>query len=208
MVLGGLSMDDWHTRNKSKGLCPDCGAVKENPNSYRCNKCKEYHHKYYVESREFFISMGICPKCHNEPIYGNYKSCASCREKRRETRGVQIKTPSEKRRTKEKYESRKSNGICVVCGKRKSEKDRTMCHICAKKDSARKNKSGIYEYRRDNGLCLWCERPAVEEKFYCKECLEKKRELAEHARECRDMGKHSWKKENRLIFETDWSDEE
>lgn len=193
-------MEDWHTRNKRKGLCPDCGFVKENPNSYRCNKCQEYHHNYYVESREFFLSQGICPKCHKEPIYGNHKSCASCREKRRETRGVHIKTQSEKRRAKEKYESRKSNGICVVCGKRKSEKERTMCHICLKKDSARRTKSGISEYRRENGLCLWCGNAVIKDKFYCKECMVRKIEIAEYARGFRNMEKHSWKIDNRLVF--------
>ena len=171
-------------------------------------KCKEYHHRYYVESKEFYLSQGICPICHHEPIYGKYKTCATCREKRRQTRTDRHRTQSQKKRAKERYESRKSNGICVVCGKRKSEKDRTMCHICAKKDSTRRNKSGIYEYRKENGLCLWCESPVVEGKFYCKECLEKKRELAEHARGCRNMENHSWKRDNSLIFKTDWSDEE
>lgn len=193
-------MKDWHTRNKIKGLCPDCGAVKENPSSYRCNRCQEYHHNYYVESRKFFISMGIFPKCHKEPIYGNYKSCASCREKRKKTRGVQIKTQSEKSRAKEKYERRKSNGICVKCGKRKSEKDRTMCHICSKKDNVRKIKFGISEYRKENGLCIWCNNPVENGRMFCSHCMEKKREILVYARSCRHMENHVWKKENRLIF--------
>ena len=61
-------MENWHTKNKEKGLCPDCGAVKENPESYCCDKCKAYHHNYYVESKEFFIFMDLMQRLLEESM--------------------------------------------------------------------------------------------------------------------------------------------
>ena len=202
MVFGfwRIDMENWHTRNKEKGLCPDCGAVKENPESYCCDKCKAYHHNYYVESKEFFISHGICPKCGKERLYGSYKSCDTCREKRRETRKSRPKTQEEKDRAKMIYYDRKSKGLCTQCGKQ-AYAGRTLCARHLVNDRARVKYSNVLICRKLNNQCLWCEKPVADGRLYCYECLERKAKLAEYARSCRNMDNHVWKNDNKLIFQ-------
>lgn len=125
-----------HERLKAKGLCTRCGAVARPGKAY-CQECADY----FKDTRFFYQSLGYCPICHENKIYGMEKECPECRAKKSiASYKSQIKARSEGKYyasqdcknewNRERYKRLKSEGICVRCGKRPAEPNKSRCSIC------------------------------------------------------------------------------
>lgn len=71
---------------------------------------------------------------------------------------------------KETYYRRKMEGICVLCGKEKAQKDKVCCHFCNEKtkESRRKHR----EFSNNHGLCPDCGKNKLfGQERRCPECL-------------------------------------
>lgn len=131
----------YHER-KSKGICVECGKNKA-IGKVLCEKCSEKRSQYVRGMAAFYRSLGICPNCHKERIYGDEYFCFECREKKRKQYEKDYarmkKNPSPKRKEKQKvyrknhYEKCKQNGICPRCG-RKTAYGYVRCPICREKN--------------------------------------------------------------------------
>ena len=183
MALTRQEISARHYRNrKDNGLCPRCGKELDREGHY-CTECLAKVNEYERQTKKFMKSIGICPECKKEKLFGQEKQCISCREKRRKR-----KPPTDEQRQKynksfrEKqnllYRQRIEQGFCGECGKRKIEQGRSRCRICLQKNAEisrkkRMEKINIREYRKANGLCYYCGETADSEKQMCKSCYER-----------------------------------
>lgn len=93
------------------------------------------------ETRNFYISIGICPECRKNRLFGDERSCIECKAKK----AVYNKTYHSKHAERDKnkcsdynkkvYRDRIGKGICTRCGKRKAEPMRKKCRLCLDKDA-------------------------------------------------------------------------
>ena len=132
-----------HERLKAKGLCTRCGAAARPGKAY-CQECADY----FKDTRFFYQSLGYCPICHENKIYGTEKECHECREKKSiASYKSQIKARSEGKYyaskdcknewNRKRYSRLKNEGICVRCGKRPAENGKTRCRLCLDKEADR-----------------------------------------------------------------------
>lgn len=100
------------------------------------------HTKYVRESRRFFTSIGMCPRCGKNELFGDEKRCPECRAKsnkydyeryHKSSRRLEQKKLSANRL----YHERKEQGICVKCGTRKADTNHVTCTWCRKKENAK-----------------------------------------------------------------------
>lgn len=130
--------EKFYKNRKLNGLCPRCGK-KLDRNGHYCRECLEKVNKYNRDTRKFLISIGICPICRKEKLFGDEKSCIICRGSRGKYNITeeQRKKYNEKFRIKQKivYQNRSDNGICTRCGKRKAAAGRKKCNICLEKNA-------------------------------------------------------------------------
>ena len=76
---------------------------------------------------------------------------------------------------KEQYKYRKENGICVRCGKRKSENGKTRCLEC--KEKANKSNMDTYYFFKKIGMCVICCKEKADQGYVtCLSCRMEKRE--------------------------------
>lgn len=90
----------------------------------------------------------------------------------------------QRRYNKERYDTYKQHGICVLCGCEDAAKGRSMCLLCLMKRSEvsqkynheKRDKEAFNQYmreyrrkRKESGLCLQCGRPTVNGRSYCTE---------------------------------------
>lgn len=79
-----------------------------------------------------------------------------------------------------RYEKRKSNGICIDCGSEYAEPGKTRCKNCSERHNASRN--NLEKLRIEKGICRKCGKaPAVDGKKICEKCAEKLKEY--HAKE-------------------------
>lgn len=104
----------------------------------------ENKHTVYVrESRRFFTSIGICPRCGKNKLFGDEKSCPECRAKESQYESKRWVEQHDKRLSDRKksfnrlYHERKQQGICVKCGKRNADEKHVTCEWCRKKENAK-----------------------------------------------------------------------
>ena len=64
-------------KRKMNKLCRDCGKPLDR-NGIRCTQCNDKHNQYNTETRKFYRSMGVCPRCRKESLYGDEKVCIEC----------------------------------------------------------------------------------------------------------------------------------
>lgn len=184
MALTRREISARHYRNrKDNGLCPRCGKVLDREGHY-CKECLEKTNEYERETRAFARSMGFCPECKKEKLYGEEKICIICQAKqfgRRKPLTEEQRIKYNKRFRKQQnslYHQRIEQGLCGECGKRKAEEGKSRCRICLNKNAEVKRrkyeaKENVKQYRKDNGLCYFCGKIVDTEYQVCQACHER-----------------------------------
>lgn len=148
----------------AKGRCGQCGKLNDRKNRKTCSACAKKDIEYQTQAKRFALSIGICPKCKKNKLFGDERSCpeckavdASCKSKAREEHREEF---NEYMRNYHKiqYQKRKEQGVCTRCGKRNAVNG-TRCEYC--KGKAKQNNTGAFngEKRVSAGLCYWCGKP-------------------------------------------------
>lgn len=154
------------------------------------------------ERREWYLSHGICPHCGRNDLQKGYKLCLECRMKDNERH--KSKTISDETRKKQKAaqkalaDKRKVEGICVRCGKRKTDGKHINCAICRAAKAAKQReynrKQGMIPIElRGEGYCTRCYKP-IESGKLCAECYEYLVKQAAYMRSKQDNSNHAWRK--------------
>lgn len=153
------------------------------------------------ERREWYLSHGICPHCGRNDLQKGYKLCLECRMKDNERH--KGKTISEETRAKQKAaqkalaDKRKAKGICVRCGKRKTDGKHINCAICRAAKAAKQREYNQLNGRipiqlRGEGYCSRCYKPTDDK--LCPACYEYLVQQAEYMRSKQDNSEHKWRK--------------
>lgn len=116
---------------KASGLCTRCGGKLDDPKKSTCFNCREY----LKDRRAKFLLLGICPVCGKERICGEEKMCISCADKHREKDRIKRENNEQLKESKRIYgrelvKSRKEQGLCPRCGKRKMTQGFQTCALC------------------------------------------------------------------------------
>lgn len=138
--------------------------------------------------RKFFVSLGLCPRCGKNRLFGDEKNCRECsikqqgyneRYKAEHSEEVRKRTNDYHRSV---YQQRKEAGVCVRCGKRKPVFNDLRCGICREKMQLRrqerrvKNGTLTRKERLEQGLCYFCGAETVPGMKVCEKhrqtCLE------------------------------------
>lgn len=158
---------------------------------------------------EFYKSQGICVQCKQEKAAPNRVRCEVClvqnlstQENRRKKGAYKYSNTGYSKKLREK---RKSEGLCIWCGKPLCSKSKCYCIDCRIKNQKNNNarKNGIERSERESyGLCYICGETAMEGKNTCKDCYERCRnnlQLANNSKSTKDR-RDAIRKQNRLIF--------
>lgn len=194
-----------YERRKEQGLCVGCGKVPPRNGKIMCAECAEKQRVYREDTRKFFKSIGICPRCGKNKLFGDEKTCPECL-----AYAYAVNNKSKANRnfnSKEWYKKDiamlKSQGLCRSCRKEKIAIGHTYCPSClikhrerAAKYKNKKDKSGLDRSERPNyGLCYFCGNPIDRDGRTCKKCAEiVKKNLPKTG------GNSLWKEQNKLIF--------
>lgn len=191
---------------KEENICPSCGKPKDR-DRYYCSKCREKNNERKRKDKEFCRENHICTTCQKERVYGDEKTCLSCREKASLTRKAYTEEQKMKYKKISMESARKTrerlleNGKCPVCKKRKLEEGKKKCRLCLDKDAERQrlkriNQQNIREYRKKNKLCYFCG-GIIEDKSknVCNACSDNMVKSSAKA----SKNKY-WKQQNNLIF--------
>lgn len=154
------------------------------------------------ERREWYLSHGICPHCGQNDLQKGYKLCLECRMKDSERH--KGKTISDETRKKQKAaqkalaDRRKGEGVCVRCGKRKTDGKHTNCAICRAAKAAKQREYNQRNGRipiqlRGEGYCSRCFK-SIENGKLCAECYARLVKQAAYMRSKQDNSGHKWRK--------------
>ena len=90
----------------------------------RCPKCEEKHCLRTRQDREALASLGICPRCGKNKLYGSEKECLECGAKgyaavlkSKEKLGAEHYNNIHKQWARSAYHTRVAEGMCTRCGK-------------------------------------------------------------------------------------------
>lgn len=192
----------------SQGLCVKCGKENSDKRYKNCPICREKQRNKtnYHDERIFYQSLGVCPVCHKNKLFGDEKQCVECKAKHYNYSMSAYEKDKEnynKRRVENDRKlsaERKQKGLCIRCARKKPSGDNhSYCPLCRAK--AREKKNASYEKRTTreqwiaNGLCCRCGEPTVKghklcEKHYTQIC-ERNKEMAKD---------HVWKKISDMTF--------
>lgn len=154
------------------------------------------------ERREWYLSHGICPHCGRNDLQPGHKLCLECRMKDNERhKGKPITEETRQYRIEYKRrirDERKASGICIRCGKRKTDGKHTHCAVCRAKKAAEQReynrRQGMIPIElRGEGYCSRCFKP-IESGKLCAECYEHLVKQAEYMRSRQDNSGHPWRK--------------
>jgi len=154
---------------------------------------RTYHRKYMKERRDWFKSYHFCTECGKQDAYtiGGRRLCFDCNEKFKSRKPTEEVYQRKREKSKERYEKRKSEGLCTNCGK-PARKGFTKCLRCSIKDRERRRDKTIIprSERREYGLCARCEKKLNGQKNtdgrdsrLCKACYEKQAAVNKKYRE-------------------------
>ena len=106
-----------------------------------------------MTDRRFYQSIGICPVCHKEPLFGEEKECQKCQTIRyaRVIKWRKEHPGYDKNKRKERYHKRLDNHECTYCGQKLDDNyEFKMCPKCliksrlsVKRSRERRGVSGI-----------------------------------------------------------------
>lgn len=122
----------------------DCGGTLDRK-GVRCISCNSKRNQEAKETRNFYLSKGMCPDCRIRKVEPNKRRCAECAMKARNAERRHVQKDMEKFQNynreyqKDYYQKRKTNGICVRCGEKIND-GFTTCEKCREK--RRKSKRG------------------------------------------------------------------
>ena len=140
-----MSCNRTYQKRRSEGLCVDCGGEieEERKGKARCKKCADKNNEGQRLDRAAYIKNGICPLCKTRRLVGDEHRCYECRvkdskrvkryqdkEKAIDPIGYTRKRTESCKRTRQKYASQ---GLCVNCGRVKSEEYR-LCEKCRQRN--------------------------------------------------------------------------
>ena len=120
------------------------------------------------EERAFYVSIGLCPRCGRNKLFGDEKNCPECSAKAQEyNERYRAEHPEQFRRYinayhKSMYQQRKEAGMCVRCGKRKPLYNDLRCGICKEKMTLRRQERRVRDgrltrkERLEQGFCYFC----------------------------------------------------
>ena len=196
----------FYQRRIERGVCPACGGEKPEGRFY-CDRCREKNNARHRENKKFCLSIGICPVCQKNKLFGSEKQCIDCREKAYKRRKELTPEQKEKhyakvreyahKRTAERIEK----GICTKCGKRKATEGKRRCAICREKDNqyARlRYQPGEKERREKNNLCYHCGAELDTNTRSCSKCTAKFALI--RRQRTSDNANHVWRKNNKAVF--------
>lgn len=167
---------------KNNNLCIQCKQPIEEDRIGKktCLKCTKLRSQSITEARNFFKSIGICPRCQKNKLTGKEKSCVECRAKSAEYRAKKRDDPETRKSinaaynewSRKHYQELKEKGICTRCGKKPSDSGRSTCNWCRAKINnyrlEKKLQEGTLKQKRmENGLCIWCENPVMQGYIIC-----------------------------------------
>lgn len=181
---------------KDNGLCPRCGKVLDRKGHY-CTTCLEKSNQYSRETKAFYRSIGICPTCQKNKLFGDEKTCLECIAKACEygakARAKDIEAYN--RRHNENSKKRRARyiaeGMCGKCGKNKPAVGYKTCAICLDKLRTWRASKGVGQKTEDRydrvsqGYCWYCDKPAEVGYKTCAEHHNKSTEWARKAHEVR-----------------------
>ena len=120
------------------------------------------------ETRAFYKSIGLCPRCGKNRVIGNEKTCPECRAKsaeyQKKWREQHLDEYNQKQNVSHRnlYQKRKEAGLCTRCGKRKSLHNTLLCGICRDKRKIYREEKRVQSEkltrneRLEHGLCYFC----------------------------------------------------
>lgn len=120
------------------------------------------------EERAFYVSVGLCPRCGNNKLFGDERNCPECSAKAQEyNERYKTEHPEKVRQNtnayhRSVYQQRKEAGLCVRCGKRMPLHNDLRCGICKEKMDLRKQERRMRngkltrKERLEQGLCYFC----------------------------------------------------
>ena len=152
----------------------------------------------YQEIKQFNQETGICINCFHEMAEPGKLKCFECAEKDR----LRVEKNRDRKREhetyKQRYESRKSQGLCTACGKKLAEHG-LKCNKCYIKARKRKIKPGITRSERPAyGFCYTCGNLKLKDKKVCAECYQTR--LDSIKKICYKPVTEFWKQENDILF--------
>lgn len=117
----------------------------------------------------------ICTHCRKERAVEGKTLCLACLLENRNYKKKNVDIEERKKRDKQKYEERKTQGMCVNCGKRPQQHGQ-ICNKCYSTILRRKQKtkSNITRSERVSfGICYICGKEKVmKDKGVCPKCYE------------------------------------
>lgn len=93
------------------------------------------------DERDFYRSLGLCPRCGKNKLLGTERNCPECRSKSADYERKRYALHHDERLAQRNasfnrlYAERKAQGICVRCRKRKADKNHVTCTYCRKRDN-------------------------------------------------------------------------
>ena len=185
-------------RRKEAGLCINCGKPLDIA-GVKCSKCRDRANKDRRELISCYKENGICPICRKNNLFGDEKECIECSAKRYAKRMTRYNLNPEKFKEKDRIEQKKirekraANGLCVYCGKVKSDKNFKTCAKCRNKQKIKKRiRDAKKNYKLDikrewvmNGKCWFCGEPVYNHSKLCKEHYIKSLVYAKKSKEAR-----------------------
>lgn len=105
----------------------------------------------------YFLSLGICPICTRNKLYGDERRCLDCKEKsalyyntiKRDVKRYKERLEKKLEQDKITRAERKEKGICIECGRRKARYNRVRCEICLEKNAT---KARLIRYSKEEAL--------------------------------------------------------
>ncbi len=150
---------------------------------------------------DWYKSNGICVQCLRYDAAPGRVRCEVCLNKNAEAsknRRAKMQSVSQSDRLRNLRESRKEKGLCIWCGKPRSQYSSAFCIECRVKNQRKNNarKTGISRSERPlYGMCYICGKQVYSGEKLCREC--KKQSIANLP------NKHiipSWKLDNNRVF--------
>ena len=120
------------------------------------------------ETRAFYKSIGLCPRCGKNRVTGDEKNCPECRAKsaeyQKKWREKHLDEYNQKQNVSHRslYQKRKEAGLCTRCGKRPHLYNNQFCGVCREKrrtyvsGKRLQSKKLTRNERLEHGLCYFC----------------------------------------------------
>ncbi len=117
---------------------------------------------------KLYQSIGICPHCQKNKLFGDERTCVECRAVGAEYKAKMYEDPDKRKKMikssmeskRKRKERRRAQGLCVQCGKRPADIGFVTCRICRGKNNAKKRQEYEPATKRAewvaNGKCFLC----------------------------------------------------